>query len=410
MRALKILLLSNYFPPEVGSGPHLPFELGESLVKAGHQVTVVTGFPRYNVPVMPVEYRRRLFSEERAGGMRVLRINAPNVYGKRMLSRGLVQLLAPPVLALRALPVARPDVVYTITPPLMMGVVAHLLATRFRVPCVVNVQDLFPRTLIDLGMLRSRALIRLFEAMERYVYRSATTITVMSDGNREHVLARGGDPRKVHVVANWVDTDLIRPAQRINEFRRAYGLGDEFVVLFAGTMGFFQGLDTVIQAARRLVDQPKLLFLMVGDGAERPKLEAQADGLPNLRFLPMQPKEVYPQVLAAADVCLATLHPAATTPTVPSKICTIMAAGRPVLASLPPGDAPRLVCDAECGIVTPAGDPQALASAIIRLSQDPEATQRMGENGRQYAEHHFSRRVCTGQIEEIFQQLSGRRR
>jgi glycosyltransferase involved in cell wall biosynthesis len=410
MTKLRILYLSNYFPPEVGAGPYYPMELCESLVRGGHDVTMVTGFPRYNVPAMPLQYRRRLLYREDMGGVKVLRVNAPNLYGKTMLSRGLTQLLAPPVLALRALPLDPPDLVYTGSPPLLLGVAANLVATRFRVPCVVNVQDLFPQTVIDLGMLRNRAVIRFFEAMERYIYRTAAAITVMSEGNRRHILARGGDARKVHVVANWVDTHLIRPGERLNDFRRAHGLGDEFIVLFAGTMGFFQGLDTVIDAARLLADRPGILFLMVGSGAERERLQQRAAGLANVRFLPMQPKEVYPQVLAASDTCLVTLHPQTTTPVIPSKIGTIMAAGRPVLGSLPPGDAPRLVADARCGIVVPAGNSQALASAILTLRCDPEATRRMGKNGRKYAEDHLSRCVCIDQIEHIFQQVSTTRR
>lgn len=405
MGKLKVLFVSNYFPPEIGAGPHYPFELCESLVKAGHDVTAVTGFPRYNVRTMPRRYRRRLFYKEDMEGVRVLRINGPNFYGSTTLSRGLVQLFAPPVIALRALPLKRPDVVYTVTPPLAMGVVACLLAARFRVPCAVNVQDLFPQTLIDLGMLRNKALIRFFEAMERYVYRKASRIVVMSDGNREHVITHGGDPRRVLTLPNWVDTDLISPGERMNRFRRDNGLGDEFIVLFAGTMGFFQGLDTVVEAARLLASQSKILFLMVGDGAERERLEKLADGLLNVRFLPMQPKEVYPQVLAAADACLATLHPESTTPVIPSKILTIMAAARPVVAAMPPGDAPRLVSEAQSGPVVPAGDAQALASAIVSLMQDREAAREMGANGRRYVEKHLSREVCVGQVEDLLQQL-----
>jgi glycosyltransferase involved in cell wall biosynthesis len=401
-----VLILAYYFPPEVGSGPHLPFELGESLVGLGHEVTVVTSFPRYHVPVMPARYRRRLWCREEMGGMTVLRINAPNAYAKSKVLRGIAQQLAPGMLALRALPLRRPEIAWTMTPPLTMGLAARLVARRFRIPCVISVQDLFPQCAVDLGVLRNRAAIRFFEALERRVYHTATAVTVMSEGNRDYVIGKGGKPEKVFTIPNWVDTESIRPGEHSNEFRAAHGLGNQFVVLFAGTMGWSQGLDTVMEAARLLAAEPELLLLLVGDGVELERLKQQAAGLPNVRFLPMQPKEVYPQVLAACDAALVTLRPEVATPTVPSKISTIMAAGRPILASIPlDGDAPRLIGEAQCGLVVPAGDAGALASAVLTLKQNEVTRRQMGDRGRRYAEQHLSRLACVRRVEEVFRSL-----
>jgi glycosyltransferase involved in cell wall biosynthesis len=409
--SMKILVLTNYFPPEIGTGPHLPYELGESLVQAGYEVTVVTGFPRYNVPTIPERYRWKLVCREEMGGMQILRINTPNFYGNTRISRGLVQLLSPPVLAIRGLFGGRPDVVYTGTPPLFMGVAAYAVARRYRVPFVLNVQDLFPQTAIDLGVLQNRTLIAFFRRVERFLYRKATALTAMSDPNRDYVIARGADAGKVHTVFNWCDTESIRPAARMNDFRRMHGLNENlFVVLSAGTMGFFQGLDTVIDAARLLADVPDLLFLLVGGGAECERLQQRAAGLPNVRFLPMQPKELYPQVLAAADVGLVTLRPEVITPNVPSRISTIMAAARPILASLPQGEAARLVVEAQAGVVVPAGDGPAFATATLRLKENPAASQQMGVSGRQYAERYLSRTACVRRNEEILRRATEMRR
>ncbi len=287
---MKILLLTNYFPPEVGTGPHMPHELGESLVKRGHEVTVVTGFPRYNVPEMPEKYRGRMRFEEEISGMQVLRINAMNFYGRSFFSRGMVQFLNPPMLALQAMIARKPDLVFTISPPLLMGVLARLVALRFHVPCVVNIQDLFPQAVIDLGILKNKPLIKIFEWMERYVYRSATALTAMSDGNRAFMISRGAPPEKVHTVFNWVDVDAIQPGLRMNDFRRQHGLGDQFVVLFAGTMGVSQGLEVVVNAARQLAYVPDLLFLLIGEGVECPRLKHAAEGLKNVRSCPCSQK------------------------------------------------------------------------------------------------------------------------
>ena len=167
-------------------------------------------------------------------------------------------------------------------------------------------------------------------------------------------------------------------------------------------MGWSQGLETVVECARELARQPEILFLLVGDGVERPRLERQAAGLSNVRFVPMQPKEMYPHVLGAADACLVTLRAEVSTPTVPSKMATIMAAGRPVLASLPTADASKLVNEARAGLVVPPGDARALAGAVLQLLQDPDGAQKMGRSGRVYAEEHLSREACVGQLEDLF--------
>ncbi len=405
---MRVLLLTHYFPPEIGSGPHYPFELAESLVKRGHRVTVVTGFPRYNVPVMPPDYRMRLLRRECKSGVQILRINAPNFYGSSVVSRGLVQMLAPPVLGLRAALAGRHDVIYTITPPIVIGLAARRVAQVHRVPWVANVQDLFPQCMIDLGILRGQRMIRMFERMERTLYRTATAITVMSPGNREFVIGRGGDPDRVHVVPNWVDTASFDTDAPRGSFRQEYGLGDGFLVVFAGTMGFSQGLEVVIEAARLTEGEDGLLWLMVGGGAERDRLAAAAEGLTNVRFLPMQPKEKYPSVLADADVCLVTLRPEVATPTVPSKIATIMAAGRPLIASIPAaGDARRVIEEAGAGVVVPPADASALADAVVALKRDRDRLADMGRSGRAYAESHLSREACVTLVEDVLKSVTG---
>jgi glycosyltransferase involved in cell wall biosynthesis len=407
---MHVLILTHYWPPEIGASSHLTFELGETLVELGNQVTVVTGMPSYNMTETPERYARRFTFEEEMGGMRVLRVATGTRHSRSRILRGLEHLAVTPLYALRALGVRNVDVVYTVSPPLTMGVAASLAAWRHGTRCCLGVQDLFPRSPIDLGLMNNRLVIRACEALERFVYRAAGAITVHSDGNRDHILTKGTPPAKVHSIPNWVDTDAIRPGERNNAFRTEAGIGErEFVVLFAGTMGWSQGLDTVIGAARHLKDEPDVTFLLVGDGAERAKLEEMAAvaDLPHVKFLPMQPKEKYPQLLAAADACLVTLRPEVATPVVPSKLLTIMAAARPVLASLPlAGDAPKIVAEAHAGIVSPAGDETALANAVRLLKRDPQRAAAFGQAGREYAIRCFSRPTCIRQFEQVLRQIS----
>ena len=405
---MHVLILTHYWPPEIGASSHLTFELGETLVELGNTVTVVTGMPSYNMAEVPDRYRGRLTYEEEMNGMRVLRVATGVSHSRSKVRRGLEHLSITPLYTWRALGVRNVNVVYTVSPPLTMGIAAWAAARWHGTKCCLGVQDLFPQSPIDLGLMRSPFVIGCFKALERMAYSAAGAITVHSDGNRDHILARGVPSGRVHSIPNWVDTEAIRPGDRMNAFRKELGLGESgFVVSFAGTMGWSQGLDTVVEAARLLAGEPNLTFLLVGDGTERERLRQMAGHLANVRFVPMQPKEKYAEVLAASDACLVALRPEDLTPVVPSKLLTIMAAGRPVLASLPlMGDAPKIVNDSRAGIVAPAGDPAALADAVRALRQNPARSAHFGQNGREYAVRHFSRPACIRQFEQVLRRIS----
>ncbi|MGP8174825.1 MAG: glycosyltransferase, partial [Terracidiphilus sp.] len=165
---------------------------------------MVTGFPSHNVLAVPPKYRRKRVYEEVTAGMRVLRIAVPSTHGPSRVKRGLGHLGVAPMYALRAYGVRDVDVVYTVSPPLPMALAAWMVARRRHAAFCLGIQDLFPQSVIDLGLLRNRALIGFFKAMERFAYRSAGAVTVHSEGNRRHVIAKGGDPARVHVVPNWV--------------------------------------------------------------------------------------------------------------------------------------------------------------------------------------------------------------
>jgi glycosyltransferase involved in cell wall biosynthesis len=247
--------------------------------------------------------------------------------------------------------------------------------------------------------------------MESFIYKRVDTITVHSSGNKDHVVSHGGKNEKTHVVPNVVDTDAVRPGPRMNAFRTEHGIPDtEIVVSFAGVLGYSQDLDTVIDAARTLVSRPEVKIYIVGDGVEKQRLIVKAGDAPNVRFLPMLPKEQYVDLLHASDICLATLRAQVKTPVVPSKILSIMAAGRPVIAGMPlEGDAPQIVHDAACGVCVAPEDPAVLADAISTLAADARLRQEMGVSGRKYVESHYSLGVCTALYDEIFAGLKARR-
>jgi glycosyltransferase involved in cell wall biosynthesis len=411
---LRILLLTVYFPPDTGSAAHLFYELGRALVKRGHEVTVLTSMPGYHALGPLEKYKGKKRIREDMDGMEVVRVATPQLPRHLLVGRALWQFGGALAFFLSGLALPSHDVAIVYSPPLPLGLTAWGLKKLRGIPFILNVQDLFPQSIIDLGLLRNRWLIRLFEGMERFVYARADATTVHSEGNRQHVARKLGIEKaeKVRVIPNWVDTRFIQPGPRINWFREEHSLGNAFIASFAGVLGYSQDLDIVLEAACILKDenpQSDILFLIVGDGVERPRLEAKAQqmGLDNVRFLPMQPREKYPAVLHASDIGLVTLHAEVRTPVVPSKILSIMAAGRPVVAAMNlDGDGPRLIAEARCGLCVPPEDPRALAQAVLKLYHDPSLREELGRNGRRYAEEHLSLEACSGRYEELLQRIA----
>jgi colanic acid biosynthesis glycosyl transferase WcaI len=402
---VKILLITPFFPPEVGSAAHLYEELGLALHSRGHEVTVLTGLPRYHVvhrgrrsPWQPAAW-------ENHRGLHVLRVFNLDVPWNLPFLRGVDQVISALMSFLGGLCLPPFDIALAYSPPLPLALAGLALGRLRRRPLAVNVQDLFPQSAIDLGILKNRHLIRMFRHLESLLYRQTDLLIVHSRGNRRHLTERGAVPRRVQVIPNWVDTEVIQPRPRQNAYRAALGLNRRFVVSFAGVMGYSQDLETVLESAGLLKDYPKIVFLLVGDGVEKPRLLSRAreeDLNNNVIFLPMQPRDRYPEVLAASDLCLATLRPEVQTPVVPSKILSIMAAGRPVLAAMSlQGDAPRLIDKARCGFCLPPGDAAAMAAAILRFSRNPGLAEQMGANGRQYAVEHFSLTRCVARLEGL---------
>ncbi|MBM3956997.1 MAG: glycosyltransferase family 4 protein [Gemmatimonadetes bacterium] len=391
---MRILLIVRSFAPEVNSVAVLYGQLAAALAERGHTVTVLTRSPQTYLAGGETAGASPASAAKRRADVAVRRVPTLPVPGWVPLLRGFEQVCTAGSFLASALLARRHDVALVYSPPLPYALPAGALRALRGTPFVLNVQDLYPQTATDLGLLRNPLLIRAAKALERFAYRNAAHIVVHSEGNRRHVIAHGAPAGKVSVIPNWVDTESIAPGPRDNGFRLEHRLDSRFVVSFAGVMGFAQGLGTVIEAADLLRGRDDIVFVLIGDGVRRGPLEAEAARrrLTNVRFVPLQPPERYAQVLAASDACLVTLDARLKVPVVPGKLQSIMAAGRPVVASVDAGgDVPRIVAEADCGIVVDPADPSTLAEAVLRLQGDPQLRERMGRNGRAYALRHYSR-------------------
>jgi glycosyltransferase involved in cell wall biosynthesis len=293
------------------------------------------------------------------------------------------------------------DVVWGTTPPLFQGGTAWLLARLKRAAFVFEVRDLWPAFAVAVGVLRSRPLIALAEAFERFLYRHADRLVVNSPGYVEHVLQRGA--RQVDLVPNGVDISMFNPAATGAAFRKVHGLQGKFIALYAGALGLSNDLGVVLNAAALLEDEPGIALVLLGDGKERGALVARARALclPNLFFLPAVPKEEMDQALAAADACIAILKPLDVYKTTyPNKVFDYMAAGRPVILAID-GAIRQVIEEAGAGVFVPPGDPVGLAAAIRRLAADRTRGRAMGRSGRAYVARHFDRGSLARRLEQV---------
>lgn len=410
---MNILIITDSFPPEIKSSANLLFELSEDLTESGHQITVITGFPKHYVNNIDQRYKGKLFLCERMNKVKVIRLLSISFIRHIPVIRGLDQFLLSLVFILGGIFSGKQDIIFTYSPPLPLGISAFLVGKIKKVPFIFNVQDIFPQSVIDLGLLKSKILIRISELMEKFIYKKAHYITVHSEGNRENIISKNVNSEKVIRIYNWVDTNLIKPStDKNNIFRKKNGLGEKFIVSFAGVMGFAQDLEVVIRCAELIKLYKNILFLLIGRGIKKNSLIKKTNDLQlnNVKFLPLQPKEVYPSILESSDVCLVTLNKSVKTPVVPSKLLSIMASGRPVVASMNlNGDTPKIIKNAKCGFCVEAGNSEQLSEAILKLYHNSEMRYEFGRNGREYAEKHFSRKICVEEYKKLMTKACGKR-
>ena len=418
---MNLTVLCPHFDPDLAPTGVVMSRIARELVERGHRLHVVTALPWYVRHDVEPGWEGRLVRTERTEWGRISRVH-PFPTDKRNLPARALAFGGFTTLAtlVGLLSRQRPDAVLAMSPPLTLGPAGRVVAGLRRAPLVFNIQDVFPDVAVELGLLTGERVIAASSALERMSYRSSDAVTVLSDDLADNVrtkIARGlsGEEAerqraKVRVIPNFVDTDRIRPADRDNDYRRDFGLVGSRVVMYAGNVGFSQSLDLVIEAARRLaVSHPDVVFVINGGGSARPALEQEAAGAPNLRFIDMQPIEMLPQVLAAADVHVVPLRAGLAWSSVPSKLYSILAAGRPLVASVDEGtEVARTVERAGAGVAVGPDDPDAFVAALVALLDDRQAAARMGASGRRFVEGWASPAAVAEAYEDLFAELVDR--
>src|SRR4028118_793645 len=403
---MRILIYSyNYHPEPIGIAP-LITELAEGLVKRGHSVRVVTGMPNYPHRRIYEGYRGKLYLTELTNGVAVQRSYVWVRPKPSLIDRLLLEVSFVVTSFVHALRGQRPDVIFLTTPPLPVSVPAALLGWIHRTPIVLNLQDILPDAAVHVGLLKNPKLIRLFEALEKFAYRTATKTTVIAEDFVTHLCSKNVPAHKIVQIPNWVDVNFIRPLPKEkNEFITEHQLTDKFVVLYSGNIALTQGLETVIEAATRLCHIPDIVIVIVGEEAALERLHQYCElcGARNVILLPLQPREELPEMLAAADVGLVIQKHNVISFNMPSKIQVLLASGRALIASVPTtGAAARAVKQSGGGVIIPPENPDALAATILDLYRHPDKVKVLGEKSRQYALANYTLEQALDQYEQLF--------
>ena len=388
---MRVLYVSQYFVNADQPGGVRHWQHTRALARAGHDVTVVTSYVQHKERAIPERYRGRKMVHEVEDGIDVWRTYSTPGYGRDLRSRisnyGTFAWWS----ALAGLRTPRPDVVVASSPSLPSAAAAAALATARRSRFVLEVRDLFPDSAIAMGLLTDRRIIAVSRRLERYCYARADRIVALTEGIRDGIVAQGVPPGTVELITNGVDLEI---ADGASPTRAAPVPDDAFVAMYVGAHGTYSSLETVLDAAGRLRDDPDTRVVLVGGGDRKPALveEARARRLANVAFVDPVPKREVPAWLARADACLL---PYQDTPlfagALPNKAFDYLGAARPIIASAPAGELTHMVERAGCGVAVPPEDGEAMAGAIRALAADPEGARAMGERGRAYALEHYDR-------------------
>ncbi len=412
---MKLQLLCPHFEPDLHAATgEVMTRLVHALAARGHRVDVVTSLPWYHQHQVEPEWSGRPWRREYTDFGSVTRVwpfptEKTNVPARALGFAGFTALVAGAALTL-----SKPDVVLGMSPPIFLGDAAWTVARRWRIPFVFNVQDIFPDVAIELGALNNAKVVHWAKKHERSLYRRADAVTVLSEDQAENVRAKTDRPETVHVIQNFVDLDRVQVVDRVGgsttDYRRSHGLGDKTVVMYSGNVGLSQSFDLVKAAADAYADRPDVHFVINGEGAARAEVDAWAARRPNVLVTDFAPRDAVSDVLGSADLHLVLLKSGLSRSSTPSKLYGILAAGRPLLASIDEGsEVANIVAEAGAGRSVPPDRVPEFLDALAELLAAPDELREMGLRARSFVERCMTPEAQAESYEQLFFDLLARR-
>jgi len=408
---MKILFLSHYFPPEVNAPATRTYEHCRRWVEMGHEVTVVSCVPHHPMGKAYPGYRNKLVHVEHRDGIKVIRlltyITANEGFFKRTLNYVFYMVMA----TLAAPFLTRPDVVVSTSPQFFNGLAGYLVSRLRRRPWLLEIRDLWPESILAVGAIRNRHIIRALEWLERFAYRKADHVVAVTEAFKRHIVALGVPEDRVTVIRNGVDLSFFDDQLPVDEgYARELGVEGRFVAAYVGTHGMAHGLDTLLDAARLLRHREDIVLLTAGDGAEREHLvrRVEQEQLHNVRLLGQLPKSDMPRLWSITGASLVLLKKLDLFLTViPSKIFESMAMRCPIVLAVQ-GESQEIIEASGSGLCIEPENAQQLAEAIEALADDPEYRTRLGDSGHACVTREFDRARLAEQFEGVLRALTER--
>lgn len=407
-KKIRILLITQYFPPEVAAGANRAYEHAKRWVNFGADVTVVTCFPNYPTGTIPDRYKALKYFEETIDGIKVIRTFTYATPNKGFFKRVLAyfSFMFSSVIQSRN-KIGKQDVIIASSPPYTVGISGMILGKLKKIPFVFEVRDLWPESIIQLGQVKNRLVIKVLEYIELLMYKNAKMIVGISDPFVEFISAKGIIEEKIKIIKNGVNLELFQPQAVDVELKTLLNLKNKFIISYFGTFGLAQGLESILKTAEILKDNNKIHFLFIGDGADREKLVnfKETQNLSNVTILKPIPKKDLVRYYSISDIMLVPLRKLSLFESaLPSKMFEIMAMGKPILHTVD-GEARKLLETEGIGKYVEAENSEALANTILTIVDNPEWLAEAGEKGRMLVKERFNRNDLASEYLQMLKRI-----
>lgn len=402
---MRILYLTQNFPPEGGAGQSRAFQMVRHLERLGHKVTVLTEFPNHPIGIVPKEYSYRFFQKEIVNGIEVIRSYVKASPNKNFVNRIIFYLsfMFSSIFAGMKLK-DRYDLIFATSPPLFVGLSGYVLSRFKGTKFVFEVRDIWPEVAIILREIKNKLLIKWAEKIEKLCYLKSEKIIVVTKGIYDHLIKkRKITPQKIELVYNSSDIELFRPKGQKAGFKEKYGYKDKFVVLYAGNFGLFQGISKLVEVAKLLEKEDRIQFVFIGEGPKKKEVISLRDqyGLKNLKILESVSEKKIVDYYNLSDVCLVPSRRIEfSNLMMPLKMYNAWSCGRPIILSID-GEAKYHLNKAKGGVCVEPEDVVGIKNAILYLYNNPKLCEEYGKNGRKYVEKNFSRKLQAEKLEKI---------
>mgnify|MGYP006093327689 CR=1 FL=1 len=406
---MHILFLTDNFPPEVNAPASRTYEHAVRWIAKGCKVTIITCFPNFPDGKIFPGYKNKWYQNELIDGINVVRVKSFMSANEGFFLRTIDYLSFMITSFFAGFFQKKPDVIVATSPQFFTAIAGYLIAVFRRRPFIFELRDIWPASIVAVGAMKKNLTVIFLEKLELFLYKKSDAIISLTDSFKVELTERGIEPNKIHVVLNAVDLDFYQPFEvKDSKLVIEYSLQNKFIVGYIGTHGMAHGLEIVIQAARQLIHEPEIIFMMVGSGATKKNLEeaVKRENLNNILFIDAQPKKLIRGYFSLCDLSLIHLkNHKVFSKVIPSKLFESMGMGIPILMSIPQGEATKIVSDFNCGVIIPPENGRILAKNILELKSNKIKLNKL-KHASKKASFHFSRDIKALEMLNILRNFS----